>query len=151
MSACHDSLTCCGRKQCSERKTKLRTVDLAREMVRWQHIIKKNLGWPLTVITMDPARWNSHGTCWVQACWDWAGLVRFQNPIWWQLSARRHNEELLPNEAAWWPIIKTNPPKVILGECIALTQLCNKVPIGYSGMPQIHPKLPITFNNYHPI
>jgi len=29
-------------------------------------------------------------------------------------------------------------------------QLRNKVPVGYNGMPQIHPKLPLSFENYHP-
>ena len=38
-------------------------------------------------------------------------------------------------------------PKVIWEERIARTQLCN---IGYNGMPQNHPKLPLPFDNYHP-
>jgi len=31
-------------------------------------------------------------------------------------------------------------PKVIWKECVALAQLCKKVPICYNGMPQIHTK-----------
>jgi len=31
-------------------------------------------------------------------------------------------------------------PKVIREQRVVLAQLCNKVPIGYNGTPQIHPK-----------
>jgi len=41
-------------------------------------------------------------------------------------------------------------PKVIWEERVALAQLCNKVPIGYNGTPQILPEnCPFTFNDYH--
>jgi len=41
-------------------------------------------------------------------------------------------------------------PKVIWEERIALIQLCNKVPIGYNGTPQIHPKIALPFDDHHP-
>ena len=49
------------------------------------------------------------------------------------------------------PCITSPPPKVIWKECVALAQLCNKVPIGYKGTPQIHPKnCPFPLDDYHP-
>jgi len=54
------------------------------------------------------------------------------------ISQQNHN----PNKSS---------PKVIWEERIALAQLCNKVPIGYNGMPQIHlQNYPFPFDNYHP-
>jgi len=40
----------------------------------------------------------------------------------------------------------TTPPQSNLGDRVAVAQLRNKVPIGYKGMPQIHPQ-----NDHHPI
>ena len=41
--------------------------------------------------------------------------------------------------------------KVVWEESVALTQLCNKLPIGYNGTPQIHPQnCPFPFDDHHP-
>jgi len=55
------------------------------------------------------------------------------------------NNKLIPLN-----ILITSPPKVIWEERVALAQLCNKVPIGYNGTPQIHPQnCPFAFDDYH--
>ena len=42
-------------------------------------------------------------------------------------------------------------PKVILEECVALAQLCNKVSIGYNGTPEIHHQnSPFPFVDHQP-
>jgi len=47
--------------------------------------------------------------------------------------------------------LMTSPPKVIWEQRIALAQLCNKVPIRYSVMPQIHPQnCPFPVDDHYP-
>jgi len=49
----------------------------------------------------------------------------------------------------WWELQAL--PKVIWEERFALAQLCNKVPIGYNGTPQIHPQnCRFPFDDHHP-
>jgi len=84
---------------------------------------------------MDSSRYNilSGASLWLQSL----QILRL-NPLTGRLLPTVHTSTAIVIKIDFQ--IKTSPPKVIWEKCVTLTQLCNKVPTGYNGTPQIHPK-----------